>query len=82
MKQLNDSCISEITEFNETWDNKLKEHQDKSIAQETALVEKHKIEKQELIQKEKAASSKILIKFSGKYIQLTQTEEKLVKENK
>ena len=69
MKQLNDSCISEITEFNETWDNKLKEHQDKSSAQETALVEKHKIEKQELIQKEKAASSKILIKFSGKYIQ-------------
>ena len=82
MKQLEEKYTSEINEFNAEWDNKLKTFQEDSKVQEAGLNEKHAREMQDLIANVEANNSKLIMKFSAQYLQITQAEDKLVKQDK
>jgi hypothetical protein len=82
MKELEDKYTEEINDFNAGWDEKLKTFQEEAKVQEGTLSEKHQKEMQELLQNVEIIHSKLIMKFSPQYIQLAQSEEKLVKQDK
>ncbi|MFM7853204.1 MAG: hypothetical protein ACKO96_15090, partial [Flammeovirgaceae bacterium] len=82
MRQLEEKYTIEVSEFNEEWDNKLRAYQEEAKVQEAALKERQIREMQEMIQIVENSTNKLTMKFSPQYNQLTQAEERLVKQDK
>lgn len=82
MKQLEEKYTIEVNEFNEEWDNKQRAYQEEAKVQEAALKERQIREMQEMIQIVENSTNKLTLKMSPQYNQLTQAEERLVKQDK
>jgi hypothetical protein len=82
MRQLEEKYTIEVNEFNEEWDNKLRAYQEEAKVQEAALKERQIREMQEMIQIVENSTNKLTLKMSPQYNQLTQAEERLVKQDK